>query len=131
VPQQRIDDAPGVFDLLPPREESGVAANDITDQSLVRFGNRIEDGPEIHAQTDRLDVHAPTGALGTDVQFDPIIWLHSEDEDVGNRGRTGVSGTMRGWPKRDSNLSSFPRQTFSGPDVERNPRPPACTDADG
>ena len=107
----RVDDPPGLLDLVGADEQGRVAAHRIEQQPGVAIHARVVDGllvAEVHRH--RLDPEGLAGDLGPEVQRDPLVGLDPQHQHV------RAAGPATACPRRPG---TGPRGTGSAISVTR------------
>jgi hypothetical protein len=133
VVEDRVEDAPGLLDLLIGGEQARLVEQGVEDEPLIGLrrllGERLRVG-EVHVHV--ADVHRRARDLRPEAQQHTLIGLDPDDERVValGLGLPGAERLVRGGLEDQRDLGDPPAEPLPGTQVERDARPAPRIDAE-
>src|SRR5918997_764944 len=126
--QDRLGDLPGLFGLVGPDEECGVALQKVEEKTFV--GGEELLGGEVGVKFYLLQVEGVVGAVDVQVQ-DYLIWLQPDTEHVGPGDARPLEREVGHRLEVNGDLAPETGQGLAPTQHERHPRPPQIVDREG
>src|SRR5574337_2077400 len=130
VPQERVDNGPLELHLVPARERVLHAPEGIEEKMFIRRMLGLAKIAIGKVQRNGPDLMLVAGHTGGEAQHDLLLVSRLQGQDVVVHPRHVIVAkqSQRGLAEHDDDLRVFLRQPLTGPQVERDVRPPPVID---